>query len=100
VKCTGTGHCTVCHGSGKCFECDGGLVRIYEFPVNAKWMTMKEGYILFDSRLGKIVDEGTEPGFKEIKYKDLKLSLIINKGQIIFIATQPAFDPAVKIIRR
>ena len=91
---------TICHGSGKCFECDGGLVRIYDFPVNAKWMTLKEGCVLFDSRLNKTVDKSEKPGFKEIEYGDLKLSLIINKGQIIFIATQPAFDPAVGIIRR
>ena len=63
-------------------------------------MKMKEGHILYDSRLNKTVDKGEESGFKEIEYNDLKLSIIIKKGQIIFIATQPAFDPAVEILRR
>ncbi len=75
-------------------------MRLYDFPVNAKWMTMTEGHILFDSRSGEIVHKSEKPGFKEIKYRDLNLSVIVNPGQIVFIATQPAFDSVVKIIRK
>lgn len=100
IKCDGSGQCIACHGSGKCFECDGGVVRIYDFPVNSKWMTIAEGHILFDSRLNKIVDRSEKPGFREVKYKDLNLSVIVNPGQIVFIATQPAFDAVTNIIRK
>jgi hypothetical protein len=61
---------------------------------------MKEGHMLYDSRLRKVVAEEAEPGFKEVNYRDLKLSFVVNKGQIIFIATQPAFDPAITLIRK
>jgi len=63
-------------------------------------MTMKEGHVLFDSRLRKIVAQEEKAGFKEIVYKDLTLSLIVSPGQIVFIATQPAFDPVIQIIRK
>ena len=100
ISCEGAGHCKKCHGSGKCFECDGGVVRLYDFPVNSKWVTMKEGFILFDSRRDKVARKGDKIGFTEIKYEDLRLSFIVNKGQIVFIATQPAFDRVVSIIRK
>ena len=61
---------------------------------------MTEGYVLYDSRLGKVVQKDTKIGFREIKYQDRTLSLVINKDQIFFIATLPAFDAAVTIMKK
>jgi hypothetical protein len=100
LNCEGNGLCPTCRGSGKCFECSGGLVRIYDLPVSTEWMTMREGYVFYDSSQRKLVEAEEKPGFKEIKYGDLDLSVIVDPGNLIFIATQPAFDPAAEIIRK
>ena len=100
LNCEGNGLCPTCRGSGKCFECSGGLVSIYDLPVSTEWMTMREGYAFYDSKIRKLVEAEEKAGYKEIKYGDLNLSLVINPGQLVFIATQPAFDPAIEIIRK
>jgi hypothetical protein len=75
-------------------------VRLYDFPLNSQWMTMKEGHVIFDSKIDKIVDKSNAAGLKDVQYKKLKLSLVVNARQIVFIATQPAFDSVSQIIKK
>ena len=75
-------------------------MRIYDFPVNTAWLTMEEGHVLFDSRLGKIADKSEETGFRKIKYSDLTLSIQVKRRQLVFIVTEPDFDPVMHIIRK
>lgn len=99
IKCEGDGKCTVCHGEGKCFECTGGLIRLYDFDVNSDWFKLAEGYVLYDVKKGRIVSESRKSGLYEVEHEHRNLTVSVQSGQIIFIATQPVFDSVISIVR-
>lgn len=99
-NCDGTGNCKTCHGTGKCFECDGGVVTLYNFPVNGDWLTIKSGHVFYDSKLRKIVDKDGKSGNRSIAYKNININVLVSEGQIMFITTQPAFDSVAEIMAK